>query len=479
MRLWDAATGAGHRSLPWRITGGVVSRGVQPRRQDRPHRQRGQDGAALGRRHRPAHRASHGHTGAWSGPWRSAPTARPSSPAVRTRRRGSGTPPPAEAIGPPMAHQGQVCGRGVQPRRQDRPHRQSATGRRGSGTRPTGKPIGPPMDHQGRGHGRGVQPRRQDRPHRQSRQDGAALDGLGSYPTISHASPTGPGSSPAWSSMSRAPSMRLTTRPGASAANGSTGRAARRNWADVGNLIPSSSAPNQPPARAWIERKRWAEAEAAFDEAVLARPSDVDVVLERARFHAARSRPEQADDDFLRAYALGSRDPKLIETILRSEAFFSRAVSQHPDPAFSSGSRAATIAPGGSDGSRPPRTMSKPSGSNLRSSGSATVRCSCSGPPGNLISFSERVPTSSTGSVLQPIRVQPTTPPGSARWPRAWTPTSTALVRLAEVAVNGESAAQSKADYLNTLGAALYRAGQFDDAIRRLEEGIRLRSGDE
>jgi tetratricopeptide (TPR) repeat protein len=30
---------------------------------------------------------------------------------------------------------------------------------------------------------------------------------------------------------------------------------------------------------------------------------------------------------------------------------------------------------------------------------------------------------------------------------------------------------------LNTLGAALYRAGRFDEAIRRLEEGIQIRGG--
>ena len=32
---------------------------------------------------------------------------------------------------------------------------------------------------------------------------------------------------------------------------------------------------------------------------------------------------------------------------------------------------------------------------------------------------------------------------------------------------------------LNTLGAALFRAGRFEDAIRRLEEGIKLRNGAE
>jgi tetratricopeptide (TPR) repeat protein len=48
---------------------------------------------------------------------------------------------------------------------------------------------------------------------------------------------------------------------------------------------------------------------------------------------------------------------------------------------------------------------------------------------------------------------------------------------LAELAVNGEPEAQ-KIRFLNTLGAALYRAGQFEQAIRRLEEGIRKRGSE-
>jgi len=50
------------------------------------------------------------------------------------------------------------------------------------------------------------------------------------------------------------------------------------------------------------------------------------------------------------------------------------------------------------------------------------------------------------------------------------------MVRLAEVALNAIRPAQ-KHLVLNTLGAALYRAGRFEDAIRRLEEGIQLRGG--
>ncbi len=54
-------------------------------------------------------------------------------------------------------------------------------------------------------------------------------------------------------------------------------------------------------------------------------------MLERALFHAAHSRPDEADREFLQAWALGSRDAKLIGAILRSEALFARAVTEQPE----------------------------------------------------------------------------------------------------------------------------------------------------
>ena len=51
-------------------------------------------------------------------------------------------------------------------------------------------------------------------------------------------------------------------------------------------------------------------------------------------------------------------------------------------------------------------------------------------------------------------------------------------MRLAEIAEQGYPGEEWKQDVLNTLGAVLYRAGRFEDAIHRLEEGIRLRKGE-
>ncbi len=86
-------------------------------------------------------------------------------------------------------------------------------------------------------------------------------------------------------------------------------------------------------ARAWVERKRWDEAETAYHEVVAARPRDATVLLERARFYTSRSRPEKAETDYAHAYALGSRDPALIESIVRSETLLRRTIAESPGAA--------------------------------------------------------------------------------------------------------------------------------------------------
>jgi WD40 repeat protein/tetratricopeptide (TPR) repeat protein len=86
-------------------------------------------------------------------------------------------------------------------------------------------------------------------------------------------------------------------------------------------------------ARAWARRHDWAAAEAAYTEAALARPLDPAIPLERARFHAARSQPAEAEADCARSYALGNRDAMLVDAIVASQSLFTRVVAESPDSA--------------------------------------------------------------------------------------------------------------------------------------------------
>ena len=99
-RLWDAATGQ-PRGPALKHGDWVRAVAFSPDGR-RAHRELRQDGAAVGRGHRPARGPALQHE-ARSTPWRSAPTAAPRSPAVTTGRRGCGTRPPASRADRPAA----------------------------------------------------------------------------------------------------------------------------------------------------------------------------------------------------------------------------------------------------------------------------------------------------------------------------------------------------------------------------------------
>ena len=147
-RLWDAATGR-PVGPPLAHRGAVVVRGVQPRRPDGPHRERGQDGAALGRRHRPAHRPAPGASRTRSWPWRSAPTARP----ILTGERGQDGAAlgrrhrPAHRPAPDASER--RCGpwRSAPTAGRSSPGSDDKTARLWDAA--TGQPIGQPLEHQG------------------------------------------------------------------------------------------------------------------------------------------------------------------------------------------------------------------------------------------------------------------------------------------------------------------------------------------
>jgi tetratricopeptide (TPR) repeat protein len=73
--------------------------------------------------------------------------------------------------------------------------------------------------------------------------------------------------------------------------------------------------------REWIRRGRWAEAEAAFDEALRARPLYALLWAERSRYHASQDRADRAIDDLVQAALVCWNDPKLT-ALIRSDATF-------------------------------------------------------------------------------------------------------------------------------------------------------------
>ena len=72
-------------------------------------------------------------------------------------------------------------------------------------------------------------------------------------------------------------------------------------------------------------------------------------------------------------------DARLVETILRNEALFHRAIARRPTRPLRSGASAATIARTGAMGRGRARTMGRPSGSNRRTSHTASGKSSRSG----------------------------------------------------------------------------------------------------
>ncbi len=116
-----------------------------------------QDRAGLGRRHRQAPRACPSRIRERCGAPRSAPTAPASSPRAPTRPRGSGTPPAASRSRPPLAHQGWVRSAAFSPDG-TRVVTASADKTARVWDAATGKPLGLPLAHQGAVIERRVQP---------------------------------------------------------------------------------------------------------------------------------------------------------------------------------------------------------------------------------------------------------------------------------------------------------------------------------
>jgi WD40 repeat protein len=202
----------------------------------------------------------------------------------------------------------------------------------------------------------------------------------------------------------------------------------RRRLEQLGGPPPADSASRldpivfgpEPAARgdAWRERGQWDRAEDAYAEAARARPLNATVRYALARLHVERGHPDQA-----------------VATV-------AEAVRLMPDDGQLRGCLAAVLLEAGDRAGW------------LRSTATALDR------------FGATIAPSTANEIAWACALGPeaTTDPAVP-------------VRLAELAVRGAGGSIDKANYLNTLGAVLYRAGHYEEAIDRLEEGIRLRGG--
>jgi WD40 repeat protein/serine/threonine protein kinase/tetratricopeptide (TPR) repeat protein len=203
----------------------------------------------------------------------------------------------------------------------------------------------------------------------------------------------------------------------------------RRRWLEsLGGPPPADPAPRldpilfgaNPAARGdgWKERGLWDRAEAAYAEAIRARPLNQSVWEALARMHVERGNPNRATATIAEAVRMMPDD-----VVLRR--YLGATLLASGDLA---GWRVATAA------------LLDRFGGSINPWTANQVARSC---------------------VLVP---EVASDPGMT-------------VRLAETAVRGAVGPLVKSNHLNTLGAALYRAGRCDEAIQRLEEAIQDRGG--
>jgi WD40 repeat protein/tetratricopeptide (TPR) repeat protein len=204
-------------------------------------------------------------------------------------------------------------------------------------------------------------------------------------------------------------------------------------------------------ARAWLERGRQAEAEAALIEALHARPLSISALFER--------------------------DQRILDFILATETRFRRVVAARPQGA----------APLWTEhGDRQARKLHW-------SEAAFDFGRATSAEPYRLHNRNRQILSlllagdhAELGRAVLDLldwfreTAEPTNA-NSVAWysvlGRCRGTASSEAVRLAELAVT-EAEEKEKSACLNTLGAALYRAGRFEEAIKRLDEGIRKRRGE-
>jgi WD40 repeat protein/tetratricopeptide (TPR) repeat protein len=164
---------------------------------------------------------------------------------------------------------------------------------------------------------------------------------------------------------------------------------------------------------AWKERGQWDRALAAYSEAIRARPLNYAIRMALARLHLERGHPERAVTALADYVRLVPDDLNLRRRL-----------------------GAVLLSSGDRDG--------------WQTASAALLDRFCG--------------TVNARSAFRLARACVLGPEGAAD--------SAVLVRLAKAAVRDAANEAARSSYLSTLGAALYRAGRYAEAIRRLEEGI-------
>ena len=191
-------------------------------------------------------------------------------------------------------------------------------------------------------------------------------------------------------------------------------------------------------------------------------------------FTVAHSQGQKADDDFARAYILGNRTRALRDAISSSESLFRRVVEESPGSAASLwDNRGEFLAKKQlwTEAGRAINEAVRLQPDNLEYRRHQILALLAAGDHTGLrrarTDMFDRFRMTRDFSVANSVAWSSALAAGEE-------PNLSETIRLAELAVNAEP---GDGDVLNTLGAALYRAGRFAEAVRRLDEAIQKRRG--
>ncbi len=243
------------------------------------------------------------------------------------------------------------------------------------------------------------------------------------------------------------------------------------NWGPRWSL-DTVLAGDEPTARTHeaLRRERWADAKKAFDDAVRERPLNADILVERGQFLLEQGMTSAAHDDFVEAFGLGKLDNRLLDRLIDNESLFLRACARYPwtTPRLADiRARLQAIKGDWAGASTALRTAVAYTPDDSRSRHHLILTLLAAGD----FDAARQV----RGELLD--RFGSTTEPGQANEiarAAALVPGPVdrieLCIQLAQRAVD-RADANLKSQFNNAVGALLYRAGRFEDAIARLQQG--------